>query len=410
MSSGTIWKATQSWLDARLPEMKRDLVALADQNSGSYNLPGLLSVAGWLETWFDSLNASFQRVNLPARKRVTDLGELESVETGPLLRWDFRPEASRRVLLMIHYDTVFDSEHEFQICQDLEADRMQGPGVADAKGGIVVIRNALLALQENNWSPKIGWTVVLNPDEEVGSQCSTPYLNEIARDFEFGLLFEPSLPTGELVSTRKGSGNFDLVVRGKAAHAGRHFDEGRNAVALLSQIFAELHQLNGQREGTTINLGSIQGGGPVNVVPELAVGRLNARMLDQESMNWFEEQLRRIVEEANSLDGFHVELYGEITSPPKQKSAGMQQLMHLLEDIYQEEFDQTLQWKSTGGVCDGNKLAAAGLPNIDTLGPTGDGLHSSKEWVQVSSLAKQAKLIAWVLLRFDASGKSLLEN
>lgn len=402
MSAG-ILDVVPLWLAEQQDCMKSDLVALANQNSGSDNLPGLLAVAQWLEDWFwpDLTNINFQRVSISPRKLVNSLGDVEQSKTGPILRWDFQPEAVRRVLLMIHYDTVFGVEHPFQVCRDIDEDQLGGPGVADAKGGIVVIRSALQALHENGWQPGIGWTVILNPDEEVGSLSSTAYMAEVANEFDFGLLFEPSLPSGELVSNRKGSGNFDLVVRGKAAHAGRHFADGRNAVALLSRILVQLDDLNGQREGTTINVGAVQGGGPVNIVPDLAIGRFNARVLDQESQQWFEGKLQQIIEAANQHEGLSVELHGGVTSPPKQLTPEIESLMRAIESVYEAQLGKQLAWRATGGVCDGNKLAAAGLPNIDTLGPVGDGLHSSKEWVQPSSLVEKAHVIASILERFD---------
>ncbi len=402
MSAG-ILDAVPLWLDEQQDCMKSDLVALANQNSGSDNLPGLLSVAQWLEDWFwpDPANVSFQRVAIPPRKLVNARGVVEQLEAGPILRWDFQPKAKRRVLLMIHYDTVFGVDHVFQACRDIEEDKLGGPGVADAKGGIVVIRNALQALHQNGWQPDIGWTVILNPDEEVGSLSSTGYMAQVANAFDFGLLFEPSLPSGELVSNRKGSGNFDFVVRGRAAHAGRHFEDGRNAVALLSRVLVQLDDLNGQRKGTTINVGAVQGGGPVNIVPDLAIGRFNARVLDQESQWWFEGKLKQIIEAANQQEGLSVELHGGVTSPPKQLTPEIESLMRAIETVYREQLGKPLAWRATGGVCDGNKLAAAGLPNIDTLGPVGDGLHSSKEWVQPSSLAEKAYVIASILERYD---------
>ncbi|MEM7557576.1 MAG: hydrolase [Planctomycetota bacterium] len=402
MSAG-ILDAVPLWLAEQQDCMKSDLVALANQNSGSDNLPGLLAVAQWLEDWFwpDLKDVGFQRVAIPPRKSVNSQGEVEQTETGPILRWDFQPQAERRVLLMIHYDTVFGVDHALQACQDIKEDKLGGPGVADAKGGIVVIRSALQALHQNGWQPDIGWTVILNPDEEVGSLSSTGYMAEVANEFDFGLLFEPSLPSGELVSNRKGSGNFDLVVRGKAAHAGRHFADGRNAVALLSRILVQLDDLNGQREGTTINVGAVQGGGPVNIVPDLAIGRFNARVFDQESQQWFEGKLQQIIEAANQEEALSVELHGGVTSPPKQLTPEIENLMRAIESVYSEQLGNQLSWRATGGVCDGNKLAAAGLPNIDTLGPVGDGLHSSQEWVQPSSLVEKARVIASILERFD---------
>lgn len=395
-----------AWLDQQAEAMRVDLVELANQNSGSNNIQGLMRVAGWLQDWVAFDDAKFESQDLPPRIVITDQGEKEAFTTGPLLRWDFQPNCKRRVLLAIHYDTVFGPESGFQTCTRIEDDKLGGPGVADAKGGIVVLRYALQALQRFHPSAELGWTVVLNPDEEVGSLSSTEYLQMIAPDFDFGLLFEPALPTGELVGARKGSGNFDIVVRGQSAHAGRHFENGRNAVAILSQLMVDLHALNGQRDGTTINVGYVHGGGAVNVVPDLAVGRLNVRVQDANCTDWFMGAANSLIKDSNSKDGFEVEMFGGITSPPKPVTDESRQLMTAIESVVKEVEARELTWKSTGGVCDGNKLAAAGLPNIDTLGPVGDGLHSSREWVQVSSLPTKAKVIAGVLAGF-ASGKFL---
>ncbi len=391
------------WLEAQQDKMESDLVEMANQNSGSHNLPGLSSMAGWLEDWMDLPETSFQRINLPPRETVSDQGQEGTAETGPALRWDFRAHSRRRVLLAIHYDTVFGADHEFQTCRRLSADRIGGPGVADAKGGIVVLRTALQALTEFSLAGECGWTVLLNPDEELGSPCSTGLLHEVAGEFDFGLLFEPALPTGELVSGRKGSGNFTIVVRGKSAHAGRHFEDGRNAVAMLSRLMVGLDDLNGRQAGTTINVGRVHGGGPVNVVPDLAVGRLNVRAQDDQGVAWFEKQLQQLVDQVNAQEGFGCLCYGGISSPPKPVTDQLQQLMRALEYSVAQVGRDSVRWRTTGGVCDGNKLAAAGLPNIDTLGPIGGGLHGSSEWVQSSSLVPKAQVVLHLISRF-ASG------
>ncbi len=226
------------WLDASTSQMTEELIELCNLNSGSYHLAGLQRVAKRIAEWADLAPAVFQQVNLPSHA---------SIETGPLLRWDFQPRAARRVLLMIHYDTVFSPEHDFQRCELLSPKLLRGPGVADAKGGIVVLRYALQAIIKFGLASELGWTVLLNPDEEVGSHSSAPVMRVIATQFDFGLLFEPALPDGALISQRKGSGNFTISVRGQAAHAGRYFDRGRNAIAELSRIVAALDALNGKR-------------------------------------------------------------------------------------------------------------------------------------------------------------------
>lgn len=392
-------QAAHAWLELQQDRMVADLVALCDQNSGSHNLAGLNRVANWLENSMQLQPATSTRIELSPREKINDRGQVQAELTGPLLRWDFQPRSQRRVLLAIHYDTVFDADHDFQNCVRVNDDQLRGPGVADAKGGIVVIRYCLQALIKFQLASALGWTVVLNPDEELGSPSSASYFRDIAQDFDFGILFEPALPNGGLVSQRKGSGNFTIVMRGRSAHAGRHFEDGRNAIAELSRLLVALDALNGRRSETTINIGQVTGGGPVNIVPDLAVARFNVRAPDDASARWFEESLGVLVQAIRTRAEFVIELSGGFQSPPKLITESQKELMRCVE-IAGKVLGHTIQWQATGGVCDGNKLAAAGLPNIDTLGPIGSGLHSIHETVQVRSLVDKAKLLTELLCRF----------
>ena len=399
------------WLASQRGEMVADLITLCDQNSGSRNLSGLLGVANWLSDWATLSPATLRRIELPKRSCVDDAGHEVTLATGPALQWNFQPQATRRVLLMIHYDTVFGPEHAFQTCKQLSPTVLRGPGVADAKGGVVVLRYALQALLKFGLAADLGWTVLLNPDEEVGSLSSAALLQDLAPRYDFGLLFEPALPNGAMISERKGSGSFSLTVRGQAAHAGRYFEMGRNAVTELARIVTAVDALNGQRAETTINVGFVFGGGPVNIVPDFAIARLNARAPDEESATWFEDQLQQLVQATQARDGLSCELQGRFTSPPKRINAAQQALMRVIEASSAKLNLPPVKWQYTGGVCDGNKLAAAGLPNIDTLGPCGDGLHSSQESVQLDSLVEKSKLLVEILCGF-ASGQfdSVLRN
>ncbi len=399
-----------AWIAARHAEISADLIEVANQNSGSDHLTGILRVAQWLEDRMDLRKAHFQRIPLPPRHTINADGDELAVETGPVLRWDFQPQQRRRVLMAIHYDTVFGPADPFQTCELLTTDRLQGPGVADAKGGIMVIRAALQALTQFSLAEDIGWTVVLNPDEEVGSPSSKRLFEQLAPDFDFGLLFEPALPSGGLVAQRKGSGNYTLVVHGRAAHAGRHFADGRNAVVELCRILAKLDALNGKRPELTINVGQVQGGSAVNIVPDLAIGRLNIRMRDVASGEWFEQHLKESVAELNGMEGFSCRSVGGIFSPPKIVNDKMKQLMRAVEDATLAAGGESVHWQDTGGVCDGNKLAAAGLVNIDTLGPIGDGLHSRSEWVSLSSIVQKSQVLVHLLSRFAAGQFATLER
>ncbi len=399
-----------AWIAARQMQITADLIELANQNSGSEHLDGLLTVAQWLEDRMDLRQAHFQAIALPPRHAIDNNGDELAIETGPALRWDFGHDRARRVLLAIHYDTVFGAADPFQVCELLTNDCLQGPGVADAKGGIMVIRAALQAMTQFELAGEIGWTVLLNPDEEVGSPSSKSLFEQIAPDFDFALLFEPAMPGGELVSHRKGSGNYTVVLNGRAAHAGRHFEAGRNAVAELCRVLAQLDALNGQRPDLTINVGHVQGGTAVNIVPDFAIGRLNIRVGNAASGEWFEQQLRQRVDELNAKDGFRCRSLGGLASPPKPVTDEMQQLMVAVEDASLATGGESIHWKGTGGVCDGNKLAAAGLVNVDTLGPIGDGLHSRSESVSLSSIVAKAQLVVNLLSRYSAGEFAALQR
>ncbi|MEL7087501.1 MAG: M20/M25/M40 family metallo-hydrolase, partial [Planctomycetota bacterium] len=246
-----------------------------------------------------------------------------------------------------------------------------------------------------------GWEVVLNPDEEVGSPSSTGLLHEAAGRADVGLVFEPTLPDGTLIHARKGSGNFTVVVRGRAAHAGRDIQSGRNAVHALSRLFVALEKLNASERGVTLNLGKVSGGGPSNIVPELAVGWFNVRAAEADGMSGVRRGIERAVAATHRLDGIAAELHGRVTSPPKPLDPRTQTLLDRVFDAG-SSLGLTMQSASSGGVCDGNKLAAAGLPTIDTLGPRGGHIHSDREYLLLDSLVERARLTLLLLHRFAA--------
>lgn len=389
-----------AWLAARQTEWTRELIELANINSGSSHRAGLAEMAQRLEVWDGMDGVHCERLPLPPRQVVLDDGVECAIETEGALCWRVRPECERRVLLGIHYDTVYPPHHQSQQCRLVSEDKLIGPGVADAKGGIVVVRAALQALERFRLADNIGWTLLLTPDEELGSPSSAHLWSEQAADHDFGLLLEPALPSGALIATRKGSGNFVVVVRGRAAHAGRDFEQGRNAVALASRLAVNLDELNGQQRDTTINVGRVSGGGPVNVVPDLAVVHFNVRVPDVESQHWFAQRLSDVLALADEAEGFAVAVHGGFSAPPKVMTHAQRVLMNAVEHAH-AELGMHVHWEASGGVCDGNRLAAAGLPNIDTLGPIGGSIHSADEWVDLSSIPRKAQVLVEILNNFE---------
>jgi glutamate carboxypeptidase len=381
-----------SWLDGEVEAMAALVTRWSEISSGSGNLAGLERMEAEVSAALRSLGAQVESIGPPA------VGG-EAPKLGRNVLAVKRPEAPLKVLLGIHMDTVFAADDPFRQVTRVDEKTLRGPGVADAKGGLVVLLQALDAFERTPWAGNLGWEVIVNADEEVGSPGSRLLFSEAARRCRLGLVFEPSFADGALVSARKGSGNFTATVRGRTAHAGRNPEEGRNAIVALSALILRLMELH--RPGIFVNPGQIQGGTASNVVPDLAFCRFNARVDRHEEQADVEAFLAAAAAELGRRDGISVEIRGDFSRPPKPLDSATEVLLSQLAGCARElGFD--LSWKPSGGSSDGNLLAAAGLPTVDSLGPTGAELHSEREFILVPSLAERAKLTALFLMKLAA--------
>ena len=401
-----------SWIDSQQSRMVSLVTRWANINSGTYHLAGLHHLSQAIQLAFASLNAdSTEHLALLPHQKIDSHGRPIEAPLANALRFRKRPDAPLQIFLCIHMDTVYPADSPFQQTKLLDANKLNGPGVTDAKGGIVILLIALECLERFvvSGAPHVhagfplGWEVLLNPDEEIGSPGSKPYLLEAAKHNHLGLLFEPALPDGSLGGERKGSGNFAVVVRGRSAHAGRNPQDGRSAIVALSHIALALHELPRQLPGLSVNVGQIEGGGALNMVPDLAIARFNVRIGAPDvhpGLPRIEEHLQRLIAPFNR-DGILVELHGEITSPPKLVDPPTARLMDEVRKCA-AELGLDLNFGPTGGTCDGNRLAAAGLATVDSLGARGDGIHSPEEFLWLDSLVERAKLTGLLLMKLAA--------
>lgn len=369
-------------------------------NSGSFEPEGLKRMRAEVLAAVAALPGEVREIELQPSQRVRPDGEIIEVHHGASVRVRVRPEAPIQVALTGHYDTVFPAAHPFQKPWR-EGDKLRGPGTADMKGGIAVMLAALRAFEATPGDKRVGYEVLLSPDEEVGSMASAPLLAELGARAHVGMTYEPALADGALVDARKGSGNFSLIVKGRAAHVGRAFADGRNAVIAAADAALALNALNGQREGVTFNVGAIDGGSAVNVVPDRAVLRFNVRAPDADGAAWGAAQARRITETADAREGISAHLHGGITRPPKPLNDQQRTIVRWTREAGQA-LGLDLKFQASGGVCEGNNLAAAGCPNIDTLGPCGGGLHSDQEFALISTFSERAKLSFLLLVGLNS--------
>ena len=391
------------WIDSQAQRMIDLVERWVNINSASDNIDGLERMAVVLSDAFSPLGGQLKLIDLVPHQIIDSSGQVVQQPLGRALSVIKRPDAPMRVFLGIHMDTVYGLDQPFQSSQRLGASTLRGPGVADAKSGIVVMLIALEALERSDVADFIGWEVFINPDEELGSPGSTPLLTQCAKRNQLGLLFEPTLADGSLASQRKGSGNFVIVVRGRAAHAGREFHLGRNAITAMADLITQLDSLNGWFEGLTINVAQVEGGGQMNMVPDLAICRLNVRYVDVQQEAVLQSKMEEIVRQLDKRSGIGAKWHGGFTAPPKALDEPTGQLLENVADCGRE-LGIDVTWRSTGGVCDGNRLAAAGLPNVDTMGVRGGDIHSPNEYLLIDSLTERAKLSALLLMKF-ASGQ-----
>ena len=321
--------------------------------------------AGHLERLFSPLADHFEALSLSPYKNLNDQGEWVSFPVGKLLKFTkVRKNAPIKLLLVGHYDTVYKAL--FPIRQ--EGDFLFGPGIADMKGGIIMMHSLLKWLESTPLKEHFDWEVCLNPDEEIGSPSSGPHLQKEAGGKTLGLVFEPSLPSGAIVSKRPGSKTIVIEAYGQGGHAGRDAATGRNALVALSEVALYFASLQDLKKGITVNPGWMRAGISANVIPDKAVLVVNIRGEIEPFGNRLEEIGKRR------------EIRFQVTEssyrPPRNCLPETLKYIELLGLPADPSF----------GVSDSNLLEAAGLPTLDGLGPTGFNLHSTNEHLLISSI------------------------
>jgi glutamate carboxypeptidase len=373
----------------------------APVNSGTTNLAGLKSMAGLLADAFSGLPGDVALIAPDPVESVDAKGTVTEVQRGDHLRVSVRPDAPARVLLTGHMDTVFAADHPFQSLRWREDGVLNGPGTADMKGGIAVILAALSALETTPQAAAIGYDVLINSDEETGSHASARLIAELAQGKVAALTYEPALPDGTLAGARPGSGNFSIIIHGKAAHAGRNPEDGRNALVAAADLAVRLAAA--KAPGLKVNPARIDGGGPNNVVPDLAILRVNLRPMTRNDMTLATDVIRNAVAAIKRDHDVCCHVHGGFNRPPKPLDAAAEKLFNLVRDCG-SELGLAINWRPTGGVCDGNNIAACGIPVVDTMGPRGGAIHSDEEFLIVDSLSERARLSALTLLRIAQRG------
>ena len=329
-------------------------------------------------------------------KRDVHVERIAQKHRGDHLRISYWPEKSPpagQLLVLGHYDTVYSTGTLRQMPFRISAGRAYGPGAFDMKAGIVQALFALETLQRSNTDPRKRLVFLWTSDEEIGSESSRKLLETEARRSDAVLVLEPSFgPRGLLKTARKGVGEAELIVQGRASHAGLAPEEGINAIHELAQQIARIEKWNDLRRGVTINAGIIEGGSRTNVIPERARAVLDLRALRASDMRSLERRLHAL---RPIHKGARLEISGGFDRPPLERKVSA--TLFARARSLAAKMGLSLGECTVGGGSDGNFTAALGVPTLDGLGAVGDGAHSSHEYVVINTMPARAALLASLL-------------
>ena len=298
------------------------------------------------------------------------------------------------MLVVGHHDTVFPlgtlARRPFEVVDGV----VRGPGVFDMKGGIVVAIHAAASLADRS-----GIELLFTADEEVGSGASRALIEQRAQTCGAVLVLEPAAPGGMLKIGRKGTGGFEVIVHGRAAHAGLEPEKGINALVEASHQVLAINQLGRPEVGTTVTPTVAQAGTADNVVPAEARIRVDLRVTDLSEGDRVEQAMRALTTVDSAA---RLEVVGGMNRPPLETTVTAD-LFALAREVAADAGLAEPAGISVGGGSDGNFSGALGIPTLDGLGVTGDGAHADHEHAEVATLAERITLVAGLLARLQTS-------
>lgn len=359
------------------------LETLVNQDSGSSYKEGVDKIGRMLSEQFQQLPFNITR-------------KPESA-VGDHLIISHKNAENPKILIVAHMDTVFGQHTTKERPFTLKDGKAYGPGVIDMKGSHVTLLYALKALLEEDYEDVLKNVVILfNSDEEIGTIASRPLLEELSVGKECCICMEPARMNGELVSARRGGGEYIIKVYGKAAHAGIAPENGANAIEEMAYKIIRLQQLNNLAEGISVNVDVIHGGTATNVIADFVEAKVDIRISKVSQMKEMERKIEAICHEV-FVNGTTTKYEGHISRPPMEKNEGTKALLKRIQDVA-KEINLSITDVATGGSGDGSFTSALGVPTIDGLGPVGGLAHSKDEYLEINSLPERTLLLAKLLL------------
>ncbi|QKY71546.1 M20 family peptidase [Lentibacillus sp. CBA3610] len=357
------------------------LEELVNIDSGSYNKEGIDQVGHVLKNKYEELGY------LITEKEIQSFGNNLVIRHKEAVK----PE----ILIVAHMDTVFPEgtakERPFTIADG----KAYGPGVIDMKSSLVMLYFSLKALIENNISGYENVEIVLNSDEEIGTESSRELIENAAEDKKCVLVLEPAREDGSIVSARRGMGYYSLKVKGKGAHSGIDPESGISAIEELAHKIIDLQALSEPEENLNVNVGLIKGGTSVNTVAPAAEAEIDVRISTVNQGKIIDEKIKKIGSKT-TIKGTILDLTGGINRPPMEFNEGVQTLVKIIQHEG-KKLGLDIKHTATGGGSDASFTAAMNVPTVDGMGPVGGKQHSKDEYLLVDSFKERTILFINVL-------------
>lgn len=362
----------------------KDLATIVNIDSGTDDAKGLGQVEALLAQRLKEAGASVEIVAAPPAAGKMVVGKLQGTGT-------------KNIMLMIHYDTVFGPGDAAKRPFKIVGNKAYGPGIADAKGGALLIVYALEIARERGFKNYKTLTVLFNPDEEKSSLGSRDMIAKLSADQDYVMVFEP--PEADVVTVAtNGIAYVHLDVKGRASHAGSAPEAGRNAAMELSNQIVQLKDLGNAAKGTTVNWTVIKAGDRVNIIPDKASATADMRMSDVSEIQRVQVDADKIVQK-KMIGETEVTVKVENRRPPFSKNAGSDRLAATADSIYKELGKSikpvSMRYGTDAGFAYNPKT---GKPVVlDGMGIVGDRIHSSDEWADLDSIVPRLYLTVRML-------------
>jgi glutamate carboxypeptidase len=369
-------------------DVLKSLARLVNIDSGTGNETGVNQIGGIVAEELTKLGARIEfHSSLPAVGK-----NVVATLTG---------SGKAKILLIAHMDTVFADGSAASRPFRIDGKRAYGPGVADDKSGVVIGLYALKMLQQLKFSNFAQITLLLNTNEETGSDGTRALIEAEARAHDVALNLEPGRPADGLVVWRKGSAEIQIEVRGKSAHAGVAPDSGRNAAMEAAHQMLQLASLADPSRQTTVNFTVMKAGDRTNVIPDLATAIADVRATTPEEFDRVERDLARLSQK-QLIPDTEVKAVFVRSFPPMPKNPRTDALADLSRSIY-GELGLKLTLEGSGGAADSSLSAGVGTPTLDGFGIVGGNTHTAEEYIEVDSIVPRLYLLTRLLMELGNS-------